>query len=143
MIVTSFALGIAFGFLFFELTGLAAGGIIVPGYIALFVNEPSRILATLAVALVAYLIVEQLARYLVVFGRRRFLLMILVAFTLRLLLEESRMILPESGFDMQAIGYIIPGLIANEFYRQGILRTTAALTVVSVLVWLVLQLIFH
>jgi poly-gamma-glutamate biosynthesis protein PgsC/CapC len=143
MIVTSFALGIAFGFLFFELTGLAAGGIIVPGYIALFVNEPSRILATLAVALVAYLIVEQLARYLVVFGRRRFLLMILVAFTLRLLLEESRMILPESGFDMQAIGYIIPGLIANEFYRQGILRTAAALTVVSVLVWLVLQLIFH
>jgi poly-gamma-glutamate biosynthesis protein PgsC/CapC len=143
MIVTSFALGIAFGFLFFELTGLAAGGIIVPGYIALFVNEPSRILATLAVALVAYLIVEQLARYLVVFGRRRFLLMILVAFTLRLLLEESRMILPESGFDMQAIGYIIPGVIANEVYRQGILRTTAALTVVSVLVWLVLQLIFH
>ena len=49
MIVTAFGIGIVLGFIFFELTGLAAGGIIVPGYLALFVHEPSRIIMTILV----------------------------------------------------------------------------------------------
>ena len=60
MIVTSFALGIAIGFIFFELTGLTAGGIIVPGYIALYIQNPLAILITLIFAWISDLILLNL-----------------------------------------------------------------------------------
>ncbi|MFA7203055.1 MAG: poly-gamma-glutamate biosynthesis protein PgsC/CapC, partial [Candidatus Caldatribacteriota bacterium] len=36
MIYQAIGIGIAIGFLFYELVGLSPGGIVVPGYIALF-----------------------------------------------------------------------------------------------------------
>ena len=143
MIVTAFALGIIIGFLFFEITGLTAGGVIVPGYIALFASEPVRILVTLALSLVAYSLVTLLARFTILFGRRRFLLMVLTGFTLRLLWDQIGILLPEHSMDLQAIGYIIPGLIANEYARQGVAKTIASLIIVSVIVYFLLQLFFR
>lgn len=143
MLVTSFAIGIVLGFIFFELSGLTAGGIIVPGYLALFVNEPSRILVTVAISLIVFGLVNLIARYAVVFGRRRFFLMILLGFILRGAFDSLSIYLPESGIELQAIGYIIPGLIANEFYRQGALKTLLVMTTVVTLVFLILTLIYH
>jgi len=141
MITTAFGLGIVLGFLFFELTGLTAGGIIVPGYFALFVENPVAIVTTVAVAIIAYLIVTFISQWLIVFGRRRFLLMIITGFLIRILLDTIRINYVESGSDLQVIGYIIPGLIANEFARQGVLKTILAMIIVSGLVYLCLQLV--
>jgi len=46
-----------------------------------------------------------------------------------------------SYFELNVIGYIIPGLIAIWFDRQGVLKTLAGLIVSSVLVRLTLVLI--
>ncbi|GAB4364790.1 MAG: poly-gamma-glutamate biosynthesis protein PgsC [Calditrichia bacterium] len=140
MILTAFGLGIAVGFVFFEVTGLTAGGIIVPGYLALYIEQPLRIGTTLFISLATYGLVLGLSQFLIVFGRRRFLLMILLGFLLRAGFDLLRVHLPETTLDLQVIGYIIPGLIANEFYRQGILRTILAMGVVSIAVFLVLKL---
>jgi len=142
MILTAFGLGIALGFLFFEITGLTAGGIIVPGYIALYINEPLRIVATLLISLCTLGLVSMLANYTILFGRRRFLLMILAGFLLRAAFDALQFYLPETGLDLQAVGYIIPGLIANEFYRQGIWKTVMAMMIVSALVYFVLRIWF-
>jgi len=142
MILTSFGLGIALGFIFFELTGLTAGGIIVPGYIALYADNPLAILVTIFASLMAFLLVKFLSGYMIIFGRRRFLLMILTGFLIRILLDYLRFSYVEQTFDLQVIGYIIPGLIANEFARQGILKTIMAMTIVSIVVYLLLQIIF-
>jgi len=64
--------------------------------------------------------------------------MILMGFLLRALFDYSQIYFPESGLDLRAIGYIIPGLIANEFYRQGIWKTIAAMFIVSIMVYLLL-----
>ena len=142
MLVTSFGIGIIIGFLFFEISGLTAGGIIVPGYLALFVNDPIKILVTVVVSLITYGIVFYLSNHMILFGRRRFFLMILIGFVIRIGFDNLQIILPESEIEIQAIGYIIPGLIANEFFRQGIQKTITAMIIVVTITYLILQLIF-
>ena len=44
-----------------ETIGLAAGGIVVPGYIAMTLHQPARVVSTLAIALVVYLIIRLLS----------------------------------------------------------------------------------
>jgi poly-gamma-glutamate biosynthesis protein PgsC/CapC len=127
-------------FAFYEIIGLSPGGIVVPGYIALFLDQPVRILITLAVALLTYLVVIQLSNYVILYGRRRFLAMVLVSFLLKWLIEEMVIKMPISGIELRSIGYIIPGLIANEMRRQGIFPTIYSLAIVSILVRLILLL---
>jgi poly-gamma-glutamate biosynthesis protein PgsC/CapC len=138
----SFGLGIVIGFLFFEITGLTAGGIIVPGYLALYINEPGRILITLIIGLLAFVIVTYLARFLIIFGRRRFLMMILTGFLIRAFFNNLHNFFPDPGIELQAIGYIIPGLIANEFARQGVIKTILSMIIVSTLVYFILNIIY-
>ena len=38
------------------------------------------------------------------------------------------------SLDLRVIGYIIPGLIANDMEKQGIIRTSLALIIVTALV---------
>ena len=143
MIVTAFALGIALGFIFFEITGLTAGGIIVPGYIALYVDNPLAIVTTLFIASISYGFVVLISQRMIVFGRRRFLLMILTGFLLRINFDVLQINALNTSLDLQVIGYIIPGLIANEFARQGVLKTILAMIIVSGLVYLSLQIIIY
>jgi poly-gamma-glutamate biosynthesis protein PgsC/CapC len=138
MILTAFGLGIFFGFLFFELTGLTAGGIVVPGYIALYIREPFRILVTIFLGFITYLFIMLLSRFAIIYGRRRFLSAILLGFIIRASFDWLRIHGPEATMDLQAIGYIIPGLIANEFFRQGIPKTLMGMTIVSVIVYFIL-----
>lgn len=142
MIVMSFGLGIAIGFLFFEITGLTAGGIIVPGYIALFINEPVRIIITIVISFLTFVIVNYASRFLIIFGRRRFLFMVLIGFLLRAVLDHIHNYFPDPGIELEAIGYIIPGLIANEFARQGVLKTIMSMIIVSSFVYFILKLIY-
>ena len=140
MIYQAIGIGIVVSFAFYEIVGLSPGGIVVPGYIALFLDQPVRILVTLLVALLTYFAVNMLSNYIILYGRRRFLAMILVGFILKWLIEGLIIKIPISGIELQSIGYIIPGLIANEMRRQGIFPTLYSLAIVSVIVRLILLL---
>ena len=140
MIYQAIGIGIVVSFAFYEIVGLSPGGIVVPGYIALFLDQPVRILVTLLVTLLTYYAVKMLSNYIILYGRRRFLAMILVGFILKWLIEGLIIKIPISGIGLQSIGYIIPGLIANEMRRQGIFPTLYSLAIVSVIVRLMLLL---
>jgi poly-gamma-glutamate biosynthesis protein PgsC/CapC len=137
-LVESIALGLLLGFFLYERLGLSAGGLVVPGYVALFLHRPALLAATLAVSLAAWALVHLAARWLIIFGRRRFLLTLLTGFALQYLLEWATGQPPWSGPGLDVIGFIIPGLIANEMERQRILPTLSALAILSVLVRLLL-----
>ena len=64
-----------------------------------------------------------LARVVVLYGRRRFGVTILVGFLLNMLLLRVLRVLPSEGLDLRAIGFIIPGLIANQALAQGLWPT--------------------
>jgi len=130
-------LGLLASLAFTGLTGFYPGGIIVPSYLVLFLSDPGRILGTLAVAFLTFLVYRLASRWLILFGRRRFVFLILVggswAFLWRLLLPS---LFPASA-ELAVIGWVIPGLIANHFEGQGVLLTTASLVTVTVVVgWL-------
>jgi poly-gamma-glutamate biosynthesis protein PgsC/CapC len=131
MIIEALFVGLVAGFLFYEVWGLSPGGVIAPGYLALFVGEPGRIVSTLVLALALWGLLEFLSRRLILYGRRRLLLALLLGFCGKYLIEHW--LLPGAGvaLDLQTIGYLIPGLIANEMVRQKPLPTLAALVIVT------------
>lgn len=130
----SIAIGLVIGFFFYEWFGLSAGGFVVPGYIALQLGNPPILAGTLAVSLLTWVSVKIASRYAILYGRRRFILMVLTGFVWQwafLLLLIRKGVFTSTS---DAFGFIIPGLIANEIERQGILPTSTALLVVSVMV---------
>src|SRR6185503_16608586 len=64
--------GVPVSLLLTEWTGLTAGGIIVPGYVALLLDRPGALLAFLLVAFASYGIVLLVATRLMLYGTRRF-----------------------------------------------------------------------
>jgi poly-gamma-glutamate biosynthesis protein PgsC/CapC len=139
MILTeSIAIGLIFGFFFYEWVGFSAGGFVVPGYIALYWDRPLMILSTFMVSLLTYGLVHFLAQLTILYGRRRFILTIIMGFAFRWLFDLLVVQTSVFNAEINTIGYIIPGLIANEMERQRILPTLFSLIIISVLVRLTL-----
>jgi len=139
--LTTILVGLPVALLLAEITGVVPGGLIVPAYMALFVDQPGRIAATLAAAFCALGLYRWAARYLLLFGRRRFVFLLLAG---ALIGQIWFLIWPPdfpSSMDLRVIGWIIPGLLANNFARQKIGRTLASLACATVLTWALVKLI--
>ena len=107
-----------------ETLGVTAGGIIVPGYIAMNLDSPSRLIVTFGISLIVYLIIKVLSNFILVYGKRRLVLALLLGFLLGYFMRYENNILSSlMDMDFIVIGNIIPGLIANWMDRQGVLRT--------------------
>jgi poly-gamma-glutamate biosynthesis protein PgsC/CapC len=155
LLAVSIGVGLLFTLLLAEAFGLAAGGLVVPGYVALTLLQPWSVAMTLAASLITFTAVRSLSTVMVIFGRRKTALMILIGYLTGSLLDLALggvFSYPTGGgasgsqaqfayFQLDVIGYIIPGLIAIWFDRQGVLKTLAGLIVSSVLVRLTLVLI--
>lgn len=149
LLSVAIGIGLAVSLLFSELFGLAAGGMVVPGYFALALSRPIDVVLTIAAALATYLIVYLMSTFIIVYGRRRTVLMILVGYLIRILFNylpveilTSMESYASEQTQFQVIGYIIPGLIAIWFDRQGWIETLSALITAAVAIRLVLILIY-
>jgi poly-gamma-glutamate biosynthesis protein PgsC/CapC len=138
VITEALIIGIIIGILFYEKFDLSPGGVITPGYFALFIRYPGRILITLLIAFLVWLILEFLIKRFILYGRRRFLLALLLGFALKLIMEVFVQPNVQLPFDLISIGYIIPGLIANEMVRQKPVKTFISLGIVTFLTFIVL-----
>jgi len=138
LLTEAIAIGLVLGFFCYEWIGLSAGGFVVPGYLALYWDRPWMVATTLALAFMVYWAVEGIAHVAIVYGRRRFMLSLLTGFAGQWLLEVVMLHTGLIPMEMDAIGYIIPGLIANEMSRQRVVPTVCMLVALSVAVRLVL-----
>lgn len=164
ILAVAIGIGLFFTLLLSQAFGLAAGGLVVPGYMALQLMNPFNVAVTLSAALATFLVVRVIASYAVIYGRRQTIIMILTGYLIAGLMDlllgsmvawtdlemagesgdaEARVAELESAMmmavmEMSIIGYIIPGLIAIWFDRQGILQTLCGLAVTAVLVRLAL-----
>lgn len=135
--------GLVVALIFGELFGITAGGMVVPGYIALALIAPTRVAGTIAVGILVYLLVRLLSRFTLLYGRRRFAVTILLGFFLGLGLENIlRADITGTHAEFRAIGFIIPGLIAEWMDHQGVTVTVAGLITVAVLTRLILVAVF-
>ena len=118
--------GVAISLIFAELTGLSPAGLIVPGYIALSMQTPCRVVYTLAVAVAAWGCARLLSRWMILYGRRRFAVLVLLAFAIDTAVS-SLGLLP---YDPGLIGVLVPGIMAQEMEKQGLVKSLLSLAVV-------------
>ena len=142
MIIVAVGLGMLLNLLFTETIGLAAGGIVVPGYIALSIHRPAQVISTIAAGIFTFMIVNVLSRHILLYGRRSLIISILIGY----LVGYATKIFPPITFasaniDISTIGFVVPGLIAYWIYRQGVVETIAAMTITSILVRLIIIII--
>lgn len=141
MIYETLLIGLLCALLFIEVFGLYPGGIIVPAYMALYIDHPVRILVTVVFALACLFLYRFLSRFFILFGKRRFVMFIFLG---ALLAQLWAFIFPHLFSDpigLKAIGWIIPGLLANNMERQKIVPTLASLVTVGIATYIIVRLL--
>jgi poly-gamma-glutamate biosynthesis protein PgsC/CapC len=142
IIIQSVGLGLVLSLLFTETLGLAAGGMVVPGYVALMIHHPLRIVGTILVSLLTFATMKFLSNYMFVYGRRRIVMVILIGFLFGWLSRELLVIQTSAvTLELQTIGLIIPGLIANWMEKQGVVKTITTMIIAAVFIRLMLMII--
>lgn len=139
MIIIAVGLGMLFNLLLTETIGLAAGGVVVPGYIALNLHKPDMLTSTIIVSLITYLFIRLLSHFILLYGRRLLIVSIIIGYLLGYLTR----LYPAISFatiqiDVNTIGFVVPGLIAYWMERQGILETISTMLIAAVLVRFIL-----
>ncbi|MCI6255146.1 poly-gamma-glutamate biosynthesis protein PgsC [Pseudoflavonifractor sp. HCP28S3_F10] len=124
--------------IFTEVTQLVPGGIVVPFYFALYLEEPVKILATLLSALIAVGAVKLIGNFTILYGRRKFALYIIIG-----LLEKALFTYLYFGNSYMfynlsmTIGYLVPGILGGQMEKQGCVKTLCALAVVVLIIKMV------
>ena len=141
MIEISIGLGIILSLVLSEALGVTAGGIIVPGYISLFLDQPVQVVSTFLVAILVWLIIKVLSKVMFLYGKRRIVLALILGFFFGYL-SRTIYVDTESIKSVAVIGNIIPGLIANWMDRQGVVRTVSVVLLTAVIVKLLVIILF-
>ncbi len=140
IVFQSIGIGLVLSLVFSETLGIAAGGMVVPGYIALMIHHPLRIVGTIMVSMITFFTLKFLSNYMFIYGRRRIVMVILLGFLFGWLSRELLIIQTNfMSFELHTIGLIIPGLIANWMERQGVIKTISTMLIVAVFIRLVLM----
>ncbi len=137
------ALGIIISILVYERWRLTGGAAVVAGYLGLFVDRPLYIFTTVAVAVATFYIVDRIvARRMFLYGRRRIVVMVITGLTLQLLTGAAAYLLQNDVTwltGLYGVGYVLPGLIAQDIERQGAPRTVLTVLGVSLLTYLLFR----
>lgn len=139
----TFLVGVVVAVVYTELTDLYPGGIIVPAYFALYLNEPLRLLGMVCVAGLCLLLYRILSLYFILFGKRRFVMFVLLG---ALLSQIWVLLLPQlmpslGGFPV--LGWVVPGLLANNLEKQRPLPTLMSLFTVAVLTYALVRVLAY
>ena len=100
------ALSVVLSFGLYEGFGLLTGGMVSAGYLCLFLEEPLRIVTTLLLAVIVHGLVLLISRATILYSRRRFMVTMLLSLIFAWIIE-----------------HVVPGLIANDMYKQGVFKT--------------------
>jgi len=139
VIPIAIGVGLVVSMVFSEILGVAAGGMVVPGYLALVLAEPWRAAATVGAGIVTFLIVRVAGRFMLMYGRRHITTALLVGLLCwQLVRTLSGRPEPPDFVSFEAVAYLIPGLIAYWMEREGVVQTLAGAVTAAVLVRLVL-----
>tara|TARA_B100000029_G_scaffold418500_1_gene423578 strand:+ start:168 stop:656 length:489 start_codon:yes stop_codon:yes gene_type:complete len=145
-------IGMFISLLLTETLGVTAGGVIVPGYIALNLHNPLAVVMTFLISLLVLGIIKFLSSQILIYGKRRLVLTILLGFWIGFLIREIgidffMLDIYYSWFsdyyqgsnEMIFIGHLIPGLIASWMDRQGAVVTVSTVLISGSVVNLILM----
>lgn len=133
------ALGLVFSLVCYLTTNLSPGGMITPGWLALtLVTDLQQAGLVLGVTALTYLATVGLQRVVILYGKRLFAAVVLIA----VVLQMTVMLALQSQFPLlytsQTLGFIVPGLIAYQLVRQPRAATVISTTAVTLATYVVL-----
>ena len=136
MTLTHFYLAIVIGtvlsLIVDEVFGIQCGGYIVPGYLAMVCDDIACVLIVFALSLITYLIINYvLPKFMILFGKRKFDVSLIVSIILKLATEMLFPMIPFASVTFRGVGAITPSLLANSYSRQGIIYTIPATLIVT------------
>jgi len=124
-------LGIVVSTIIYKRTGLTLGGVIVCGYLALFVGQPLHIIVTLIFSYLTYQIVYKfLQKRFMLNGRSLFEIEILVGLVFQIFWLTIIRLFGMINIDLAilyGIGFVLPGVIAHDMGRQGSKNTLGSI----------------
>lgn len=131
--------GIVLSLIYAEKTGVLPAGLIVPGYLAMYFDQPVYILVVIFLSVLVYTVVRWgIGQVTILYGRRLFAAMLITAAICRFLLEMAYPLIPFEIFSLQSVGVIVPGLIANSIHKQGLTVTLGGTVLISGLTFLIM-----
>ena len=89
-------------------------------------------------SLVVYGLTKLIGKAVILYGRRRFMLTVILGILLGWVYESHAYYLNGISQDLRIIGYMIPGLLANDMCKQGVWRTVLMAMVCALLIRLIL-----
>ena len=123
-----------------ELIGVSCGGVIVAGYLAMVCDDWLSIGIVILISLLTYLIVEfVLPRFMLLFGKRKFVACLLMALIFKVISVFFVPALPFATLAFRGIGVVTPGLIAHTSTKQGVHITIPAVLVATYLTFAIVQ----
>ena len=136
MTLTHFYLAIVIGtvlsLIVDEVFGIQCGGYIVPGYLAMVCDDMACVLIVFALSLITYLIINYvLPKFMILFGKRKFAVSLIVSIILKLATEMLFPMIPFASVTFRGVGAITPSLLANSYSRQGVIYTIPATLIVT------------
>lgn len=139
IVMEAIGLGLIVSLVLSEAIGLAAGGMVVPGYIALYLDQPLRVAGTVVAALTTYGTLRFLSNFMILYGRRNLVFAVVLGFVYGVLTRQVLVAVPVPELaQLTAVGYIVPGLLAYWMDRQGVIVTVCVMLVAAVPVRLAL-----
>lgn len=148
-VTTPVLLGVLVSWLFCETFGWVFAGLVVPGYLAaVFAIDPRAGFVDVAEAIFTYAIARGLGEHLPrtgltsrVFGRERFLLIVLVSIVVRLGVEGALLprLAPHAANSFFSIGLVVVPLAANACWKTGLARGIVQNGVPTLIVFLLLK----
>jgi gamma-polyglutamate biosynthesis protein CapC len=128
----SLVLGVVVSLIYAERTGVLPAGLVVPGYLALVLDQVIFVAAIFLLSFLTFLVVDRgIAKLVILYGRRRFAAMLSVGIVLKLVFDALYPAMPFEVYEFRGIGVIVPGLIANTIHRQGAPHTILSTLLLS------------
>jgi hypothetical protein len=146
---TPVLIGVLISWLFTETLGWVFAGLVVPGYLAaVFALDPRAGAIDVGEAVLTYLVARGLGEHLSrtgltsrVFGRERFLLIVITSILVRLGIEGVLLprLAPHAAQSFFSIGLVVVPLAANACWKTALARGLVQNGVPTLLTWLLLR----
>ena len=134
-------IGVIVSIVFYERVQLTTGGAIVPAYLAMFLPAPIFIVVTLVISYSTYLVVNRVvAKRVILYGRRKFEVEMLVALGLVTIGTLTAVAFSPNhplAYGLTGIGFLVPGVIAHDLFRQSPRKTFLAVASTTAIVALI------
>lgn len=130
--VLGLSIGLVFSLICYLVTNLSPGGMITPPWLALLlIDDVRRAAIVVAVILATYVVMRFVQKVVILYGKRLFATVVLVAVFLQVTVSLFLIDLFPTLFATTTLGFIVPGLVTYQLIRQPILPTLAATTLVT------------